>query len=168
MTMLSADLPVHPGGGWRHAASWSEVEGIISDALDQADRTTPGWLQFGRGLEAEEPGEFQLRVVADPVAGCAALLWFRNVDPAEHADEELTQHLWVTFNPEPPVEAPLLASDYDTEHFHDRFTVIDLEQAREALREFCRSGGQRPRSVQWVAGDYYGRILQRLVVADAA
>ncbi|MER5394980.1 Imm1 family immunity protein [Saccharopolyspora sp. NPDC002686] len=168
MTMVSADLPAHGCDGWRHATSWDEVEGIISAALDRGDRNTPGWLQFGRDLEADEPGEFQLRVVADPDSGCAALLWFRNVDPEEHADDALAQHLWVTFNPEPPLEVPLLASDYDTEHFHDRFTVIDLEHAREALREFCRSGGQRPKSVQWVAGDYYGRIVQRLDVAGAA
>ncbi|KAA5836929.1 hypothetical protein F1721_03590 [Saccharopolyspora hirsuta] len=168
MTMLSADLPAYGGDGWRHAASWAEVESMIGAALDRGDRNTPGWLQVGRDLETGEPGDFQLRVVADPDAGCAALLWFINVAPEEADDDELAQHLWVTFNPESPLEAPLLASDYDTEHFHDRFTVIDFEQAREALRDFCRSGGQRPQSVQWVAGDYYGRILQRLDVAGAA
>ncbi|SDX53676.1 Immunity protein Imm1 [Saccharopolyspora shandongensis] len=166
--MLSTDLPTYVDPGWRHASSSVEMEQAISDALDKGDCNTAGWLQFGRDVAADQPGDHQLRVVADPGSGYAALLWFLNVDPEDHLGDPLAQHLWVTFNPAPPLEAPRLASDYDTDHYHDRFTVIPIEQAREALREFCRSGGQRPTSVQWVAGDYYGRIMQRLAVAGAA
>ncbi|WP_438386935.1 Imm1 family immunity protein [Actinopolyspora saharensis] len=57
---------------------------------------------------------------------------------------------------------------HDTDRYHDRFTAVPVEQARQALREFCRTGGGRPTSVSWVAGDYYGRIIERLTVATRA
>ncbi|WP_017976348.1 Imm1 family immunity protein [Actinopolyspora halophila] len=168
MTTLSADLPSYADLGWHHLTSPDEMEQAISDALDQGDPNTPGWIRFDRDVVTSEPGEYQLRVAAAPTSGYAALLWFRNVDPAEHPHDPLAQRLWVTFNSAPPLEDPHLASDYDTDRYHDRFTAIPIEQAHRALREFCHTGGGRPTSVSWVAGDYYGRITERLTVAAGA
>ncbi|ASU79387.1 hypothetical protein CDG81_15060 [Actinopolyspora erythraea] len=168
MNTVSADLPAYADLEWRHATTPEAVERTISDALDYGNPHTPGWLQVGRDVATGEPGEYQLRIAADPGSGYAALLWFRNVDPTEHPDDSLAQQLWVTFNSSPPLEDPHLASDYDTDRHHDRFTAIPIEQAREAVREFCSTGGKRPTSVFWVAGDYYGRITERLTVASQA
>ncbi|WP_245694593.1 Imm1 family immunity protein [Actinopolyspora mzabensis] len=41
-------------------------------------------------------------------------------------------------------------------------SALPLEQARIAVREFCRTGGARPQSVTWVRGDFTGAILQPL------
>ena len=59
-----------------------------------------------------------------------------------------------------------MASDVDTARYHDRFTAIPLSQAHTALKQFVTSGGQRPSNVQWVTGDYYGRITQALTPAS--
>ncbi|MGJ7906797.1 Imm1 family immunity protein [Actinopolyspora sp. H202] len=145
---------------WLHGYDADQVDQVINTVLTQGSPLQPSEVFVGERtvtLETMDLPEYHVRVCVNPTAGYAALLFTASdLDP---------DRMWVSFNSKPPLEDPRLASDVDTERYHDRFTAIPIEQARTALREFWSTGGQRPASVTWVAGDYYGRITERMTVA---
>ncbi|MFC0544944.1 Imm1 family immunity protein [Kutzneria chonburiensis] len=147
-------------GLWKHASTPDEIEALLHELVYRANPRHPSDVVLADTPfdddSVDQPAQL-LRVSANPEAGVAALLWFRNA-----ADGEM----WVSYNPHPPLEDPWLASDVDTARYHDRFTAIPLDQAHAALTQFVASGGQRPSNVQWVTGDYYGRITQALTPAS--
>jgi hypothetical protein len=143
-------------GQWRHARTSDEVATLLDQLVFAADPRHPSDVVLTEApfddLSEEQPLAV-CRVAANPDAGFGALLWYLN-----DADSDFS----VSYNPNPPLDDPWLASDPDTARYHDRFTAVPLDQARAALQEFVAGGGTRPSNIQWVAGDFYGRITQVL------
>jgi hypothetical protein len=143
---------------WKHASTPYEMERLLYSVVFEADPRYPSALMLADWPiddDVIEYPETHIRCCANPEVGLAALVYMASdLDP---------DRMWVTFNAEPPLDDPQLASDLDTFRYHDRFTAIPIGQARQALSEFCRTGGKRPECVQWVRGDYYGRITEPLV-----
>lgn len=70
-------------------------------------------------------------------------------------------HVWVSNNPEPPVEDPKVVSDPWTPVYLDRKSVLPIPQIRAALEEFCRVGtGDRPETIGWVHGHMNGMRME--------
>lgn len=150
-------------GSWKHARSQDDVDQLLEALIIDGDPRYPSAVMLDdKPIEryTVDLPEYHLRVCSNPGAGYVALLFTASdLDP---------DRSWVSFNANPPLEDPHLAGDVDTDRYHDRFTAIPAAQAREALREYVRTGGQCPKSVTWVSGDYYGRITDRITVVSAA
>lgn len=154
---------------FHHAEHWHEVERLIDEAIDQA---SPGSVDSP--LPPGEVAQFYcadhpwtddiiewapdnfLQLASNPPAGYGALTWigFRG---------ETTMETFVSFGRNAPLaNPPRLVIDPAYPRDHDAHSAIPLEQARRAVREFCRTNGARPESVTWVRGDLTGAILQPL------
>ncbi|MGJ7906798.1 Imm1 family immunity protein [Actinopolyspora sp. H202] len=154
---------------FHHVERWEDVDCVIDEAIARslpgsADAPLPPGevAQFYCAAQpwTDEvlewaPDNF-LQLASDPSAGYAALTWvgFRG---------EATMETFVSFGTDAPLSAPpRLVIDPGYPHDHDPHSALPLEQARIAVREFCRTGGARPQSVTWVRGDFTGAILQPL------
>jgi hypothetical protein len=98
-----------------------------------------------------------LQVGVNPATGYGGLVWYVSPDRAERLGDEELQYAWVTDNPNPPEDDPLVVSDPCVPMCFDRRSTLPIEDIRAALEEFCRTGtGDRPESVGWVHGDING------------
>ena len=87
-------------GRWKHASTPDEIEALLHELVYRADPRHPSDVvltdvPFDDGSE-DYPAQL-FRVSANPEAGVAALLWFLNSADAE---------LWLSYNPQPPLEDP--------------------------------------------------------------
>ncbi|WP_017975241.1 Imm1 family immunity protein [Actinopolyspora halophila] len=154
---------------FHHVEHWDDINRVIDEAID---RSLPG--SADAPLPAGEVAQFYcatqpwtdevlewapdnfLQLASNPSAGYAALTWGGFLG-------EATMETFVSFSTDAPLSTPpRLVIDPGYPHDHDPRSALPLEQARTALREFCRTGGARPASVTWVRGDFTGAILQPL------
>lgn len=154
---------------FHHVERWDDVDLLINEAIDHsssgsADRPVPPG-EVAQFYCAEHPWTDEilewapnnfLQLASNPSAGYAALTWvgFRG---------EATMETFVSFGANAPLShPPRLVIDPGYPRDHDPHSAVPLEQARRAVREFCRTGGARPQSVTWVRGDLTGAILEPL------
>jgi len=111
------------------------------------------WLPSPSGTQ--EP-DHCLYVSVNRSTGYGGLIWFCTADRPE--TETSPQGIWVSDNPEPSVDDPRVPADPYNGIFHDAASAIPVEQVAAALEEFfTEANGDRPSTVEWVAGDMQGR-----------
>ncbi|MFC8797625.1 Imm1 family immunity protein [Promicromonospora sp. NPDC057138] len=119
---------------------------------DNAAEANP-WLPSPSGTQ--EP-DHCLYVSVNRTTGYGGLIWFCTADRPE--TETSPQGIWVSDSPEPPADDPRVPADPYNGIFHDAASAIPVKHVVAALEEFFTVGnGDRPTTVQWVAGDMQGR-----------
>src|SRR3954470_15626400 len=83
-------------GRWKHASTPDEIEALLHELVYRADPRHPSAVVLADmpfdDDSVDQPAQL-FRVSANPDAGVAALLWFRNSADAE---------MWVSYNSRPP------------------------------------------------------------------
>ncbi|MFD0372867.1 Imm1 family immunity protein [Streptomyces sp. NPDC127114] len=157
-------------GTYRYAETWAEMASLISEVMDnlQYERSDSPWvdpgevatLMFADRKHSEDVHDWwpdnYLQVSVNTQSGYGGLVWFATQDRA--AKDEISEHIWVSDNPNPPALDPRVVSDPGVPYFFDPRSTLPSGKIREAVEEFCRSGtGNRPECVAWVHGEMNGQ-----------
>jgi Immunity protein Imm1 len=145
---------------WRYAETWHDM-GTLTMSVLRTMEAGSEIASFGfsdRRHSGVSGPDNNLRLAINRETGFGGLIWF--VDRSSPRQGEIFDYVWVSDNPEPPVEDPRVASDPWTPVYLDRRSVLPLSRIRAALEEFCRVGsGVRPESIDWVRGQMNGMRL---------
>lgn len=151
MTTISAPTVVTAvtDSEWHYAHTPAETEQLITHLLDTPahhvslfyvwDRPCRSW----RSLDGEAFPDHSLRVAADPNRSVAALSY-------HYYHHELLD----SYNPHATDDTPPLLFDPEGDLWFPASASLPLDQAREAITEYCRTG-KRPESVRWQPGQWY-------------
>ncbi|GAB3544183.1 hypothetical protein J2S53_004393 [Actinopolyspora lacussalsi] len=134
---------------WHYAHEPAEIDQLITRVLDTPahrvslfyvwDRPCRSW----RDPAGEAFPEQSLRVATSSELGFGALSYHRY------------QHeLLDSYNPEFTESTPPLLFDPEGDLWFPASASLPLDQAREAITEYCRTG-TRPESVRWQPGQWY-------------
>ncbi|SDP17478.1 Immunity protein Imm1 [Actinopolyspora xinjiangensis] len=134
----------------RHAHTDDELDALVREITENPPRPVCEVFVWDRPCRFVLDGEpefpdARLLVSSSPNTGWGALNY---VDPH-------TPHGRVvdSYNPDAEANAPILPLDPDGADFPNS-AALPLEQVREAITEYCRTG-QRPTRVEWQPGQWY-------------
>ncbi|MER7668139.1 Imm1 family immunity protein [Kitasatospora sp. NPDC096128] len=162
-------LNAHIRGQYYHAESWPEKAELIADVMENLrfERADAPWVSAGECAEFSFANQRRteasdwwpdnhLQISVNSATGFGGLVWFVMRDDAPEGD--ISEHIWISDNPNPPDFDPRVVADPGIPHFFDPRSAIPTEDVRAALEEFCRkSTGDRPECIQWVHGDMDGQ-----------
>lgn len=130
--------------GMRESADLIE-ELLTLDHTDWESTLLVGDVEFHQTADGPYPDN-QMRVSVRPSAGCAALNYTDNNDPA--------MSIANSYNPRRPLPGIYLIFNGDTGAVFPRAAVIPIGDARSALNEWLRTR-QRPTCIEWRPYDKY-------------
>ncbi|WP_019855639.1 Imm1 family immunity protein [Actinopolyspora mortivallis] len=135
----------------RHAHTDEELEVLVREIVENPPRPVCEvfvWDRPCRFVIDAEPDfpDARLLVSSSPNTGWGALNYI-----APHAPDGRVVD---SYNPDAGAEAPVLLLDPDGGVDFSTSAALPLEQVREAITEYCRTG-QRPSCVQWQPGQWY-------------
>ncbi|MFB8130767.1 Imm1 family immunity protein [Streptomyces mirabilis] len=161
-------------GDYLYADSESEMPALIAYVMEnlRGERTDVDWISAGDDAVFSLaharytndtfdwwPDNY-LHVAANPSNGYGGLIWYVSAERAERVQDGISEHTWVSDNPNPPKFDPRVVRDPSFPRFHDPRSAIPVPLVREAIEEFCRVGtGDRPTCVKWVHSDTHGARL---------
>lgn len=148
------------------ARSDAEVADLIDHimtGLNQGGRTADGFEtppEFGTLaiVEGEYPQETNerwpisyLQVSVNTSNQYGALTWYTTRTPEGAGNDHISQFVWISHNPNPPLLDPRLILDPGTPIYFPIEAALPVAQVREAAEEFCRvRTGDRPECIQWM------------------
>ncbi|MFI1200624.1 Imm1 family immunity protein [Streptomyces sp. NPDC020883] len=161
-------------GTYHYAENWREMSDLITEVTENLKSEDPGALGISPGdlacfMFASErhtsdtfswwPDNF-LHVAVNASTGYGGLTWNLSAERAAKAQDEMSNHVWVTDNSTPPDFDPRVVSDPGYPLFYSPSSTLPVSQIRAALEEFYRAGtGNRPECVSWVRGELNGQRL---------
>jgi hypothetical protein len=144
-------LSVVMHGDYVHGDTPARIDKIVTDLMGTLDSGNP-WQDFRFGENASlyfatepltadtfaEPpftwtATHELVVAINRESGFGALRWDTD---------------WVTINPDPQADPAVVGDPHVPTWFHPRHS-LPLADVEAAVREYCRSDGTRPASVEW-------------------
>ncbi|GAB3543045.1 hypothetical protein J2S53_000380 [Actinopolyspora lacussalsi] len=137
---------------FRYAHTANEIDELVRTLVHDPPRQPAEVYVWDRPCHQSPDGtinEFprhKLRVCTRPDLGWGAIS-YHNGTPEQ-------QDLVDSYNPRTTEETPALLFDPEGDLWFPASASIPLEQAREAIAEYCRTG-QRPESVRWQPGYWY-------------
>ncbi|MEF9886086.1 MULTISPECIES: Imm1 family immunity protein [unclassified Streptomyces] len=156
-------------GRYQYADDWNGKSALITEVLENLqheDRSGP-WISagetasfmFAERRHSETVRDWWpdncLQVAVNSESGYGGLVWSANQDRITR--DEISEHIWVSDNPNPPDFDPRVVSDPGVPYFFDPRSTLPVNQIRAALEEFCRNeSGNRPECVAWVHGELNG------------
>lgn len=103
-------------------------------------------------------GQTYLRFAINVDTGFAGVIWFTTLGSGRR--DEISRHVWVSENPEPPDFDPLVISDLHVPVYLAPRSTLPIPQAKQALDDFCRMGtGDRPECIRWAEGNANGLLI---------
>lgn len=145
---------------WRYAETWQDMGAIVMSVLNTMKAGSEiASLGFSEQRHTGHNGPANtLRIAVNRETGYGGLVWFLERNNSKHGG--IYDHVWVSDNPEPPVEDPRVASDPWTPVYLDRKSTLPIPKIRAAIEEYCKAGtGDRPETIDWVHGHVNGRRL---------
>jgi hypothetical protein len=162
-------------GDYLYAESKAEVSALIAHVMGnlRGERTDLDWISAGddavfswaNARHTNDTFDWwpdnYLHVAANPSNGYGGLIWYVSAERAGRVQDGISDHTWVSDNPNPPEFDPRVVRDPSFPRFHDPRSAIPVSLVREAVEEFCRVGtGDRPTCVKWVRSDTHGARLE--------
>ncbi|GLF95179.1 Imm1 family immunity protein [Streptomyces yaizuensis] len=158
---------------YHHAETWQEMSAVIDEIMTNLRYETfnnpwtdPGetvCLMFDKAPFTGKPAPWPdntLCVSVNASTGYGGLTWYVEDERAAREQSDITEHIWVSDNPNPPAFDPRVVSESHYPLFYDPRCTLPAALIRSALEEFCRTGtGDRPTCVDWTRGHINGQLL---------
>ncbi|MFD8767103.1 Imm1 family immunity protein [Streptomyces mirabilis] len=157
-------------GRYHYAESWPEKARLVDEVMEnmRSERRDQPWispgeiatLMFADRRHSESVDDWwpdnTLQVAVNLESGYGGLVWFVTQERA--MKDEISEHIWVSDNPNPPDFDPRVVSDPGVPFFFDPRSALPIDRVRAALEEFCRhETGDRPECIRWVHGEMNGQ-----------
>ncbi|MFF4169319.1 Imm1 family immunity protein [Streptomyces sp. NPDC001744] len=149
-------------GKTRHLRSFGEFSSSLDEVFSlktgNENHVKAAWLALAQEGDAA-PVSF-LDVSANLNISLGGAVWFTGDAESERIRKEtksdIGDHFWVSEGDRVPEGDTTVFSDHYAPSYFDPRGLIPLDHLRKVIEEFFRTGGNRPNSVHWVAGNQNG------------
>ncbi|KGI82316.1 hypothetical protein IL38_06180 [Actinopolyspora erythraea] len=138
------------GHEFHYARTPEETSHLVEAVLDTRYSQLYVWdrpcLSFDHDGGPQFPGGHRMRITVESAVGWAALNYMHPGAP----DGALVD----SYNPAATEDTPPLLFDPEGDLWFPATASLPLDQARQAITEYCHTG-QRPTRVEWQPGQWY-------------
>ncbi|MFH8260711.1 Imm1 family immunity protein [Streptomyces roseolus] len=143
-------------------AVFRSLDDVIEQRQPGQDHARATWLFLAN--EGDQAPVSCLEVSLNLQNGFGGVVWFAGGREAKRIEEEtgsdIGYYFWVSDSGRQVSFDPEVLSDPHAPSYFDPRGVLPVAEIRKVIEEYCRSAGDRPSVIRWVAGNQNGTRLE--------